>query len=267
MQPKITTVESKINKIYEQIKEPVIYSPLTYGLPTELSGRGVNICLIDSGTPEHKDINVDGDKIIFCDNTRNTGDKTGHATMVAGLISSKNKQTITGIAPNATIHYAKVIDDSGNCNFNSVVAAVLWAIVKQVHIIILPIGTQWDYTILHDAITKANKMGIIVIASAGNNKDITMAIDFPSQYLEVWSVASFLKNKTNKLVKKKVDFSLNASGMMTTYVNNKYVKASGSSLASAIVGGLTAILIEQCLKKSKEIDTQVIYNNLVKTLS
>ena len=261
-------IESAVTKTYDSLDKPVTYLPSTYGLSSTLTGEDVRICLIDSGTPEHKDITIDGDSVSFCENTKNAADKTGHATMVAGLISAVNKEQITGLAPRSKIDYLKVIDDLGQCSFNSVVAAILWAIVKETDIILLPLGTQYDYTILHDAVRKAAELNICIIASAGNNISKQSDIDFPSRYPEVFSVASLSKSENiNKIIREKSDFAVNASGLLTTHMNNKYVKVGGSSLATAIVGGLAAVLIEQYRKDNKEVSNKAIYSDLAKFLS
>ena len=168
-------------KTFKTLDKKITYSPADYKISNSFTGAGVKIAIIDSGCPSHKDIKVSGDKISFCNNNRTTVDKMGHSTIVSGIINAKNKKVITGLAPNAKMYYAKVIDDQGNSSFNSLLSAILWAIVKEVDIITLALGTQYDYSIIHDAVQKARKNGICIFAAAGNDvKRNGVEVDYPA---------------------------------------------------------------------------------------
>lgn len=252
--------ESKIKNIYDKMDKPFIYSLSDYNLPTGYTGEGVRICLIDSGSPDHNDISIIGEHISFCEDSKSLVDKNGHATIVTGIIGAKNRESIVGLAPNAQISFVKVMDDAGKFNFNSLIAAVLWGIVKQFDIIFMPFCTKYDHSIFHDAIQKAHKLNIFMIAAVGNNTSDN-EIDYPAGYVEVCSVGSKGKN-----TKDKADFSVASSNLFTTYVDNKYVQVSGTSAASAIVCGLAAILIEQKKKENKPVIIKEIYSELHKIL-
>jgi subtilisin family serine protease len=117
--------EIKNKKIIDVLTKTSIYSPEEYGISAQYTGEGVKILIIDSGCPEHKDIDVLGEKQDFISNENKPNDETGHGTIMAGIISAKNKKTIIGIAPKAEIFYAKATDKYGNGNYNSIVASVL----------------------------------------------------------------------------------------------------------------------------------------------
>lgn len=243
-------------KPFETIETPVIYSPVDYRIPAGYTGEGVKICLIDSGLPEHKDIAISGESVSFCENSKNLLDKNGHSTMMAGIIGSKNKDSIIGLAPNAKIYFAKAVSDTGQCSFNSIVASILWGIAKQCDIILMPLGTKYDYRILHETIQKACKSGICLIAAAGNDVE-NGGENYPAIYDEVWSV-SFSSKKNEK-----VDFIFPAKDVITTYLANQYIKSSGTSMASAFACGITALLIEQKKKENKPVITKEIYDELL----
>lgn len=243
-------------KPFETIESPIIYSPIDYNIPAGYTGEGVKICLIDSGTPEHKDIAINGESVSFCENSKNLLDKNGHSTMMAGIIGAKNKNSIVGLAPNAQIYFAKAVSDTGQCSFNSIVASILWGIAKQCDIILMPLGTKYDYTILHESIQKACKSGICLIAAAGNDIE-NGGENYPAIYNEVWSV-SFSAKKDDK-----VDFIFPAKNIITTYLSNKYIKSSGTSISSAFACGITALLIEQKKKENKQVVNKEIYSELM----
>ena len=168
--------------------------PVQYYIPEGFTGKGVRIAIIDSGCPKHKDIPIVGkehefehNNVSFCDDSISPWDKYGHSTMISGVISASNKKTILGVAPQAMLLHAKVVNDRGQCSFNSMVGAVLWAVVRRVDVIAIALGTQYDHSVLHDAISKARKENICIFAAAGEevkNKD--GELDYPARYPEVF---------------------------------------------------------------------------------
>jgi len=246
--------------IVDELDEPIVYSPLAYGIDNRCTGKRVKIAILDSGCPRHKDIKVVGDRISFCEENLGTYDNHGHSTALAGIISSKNKKAITGLAPHAEIQYGRVINNKGMCGFNSLVAGVLWSIVKDVDIIVIALGTQYDYIVLRDAIKKARDYGICVFAASGDaGIDEHWNLDYPARYENVISTGFLKRGKAqNNILRRKVDFNLPNRGLYTTYLDNKYIKVTGSSVSAAFYAGLAAVLIEQYKKEKKaDIPTEV----------
>ena len=254
-------IDKKKKLIIDKIPSTIVYSPSAYGIDNKCTGKGVKIAILDSGCTNHKDIKFEGDKISFCDDNIVANDKNGHSTMIAGIIKSNNKKSIIGLAPHSKLLFAKVVNHKGECSFNSLVAGVLWAIVKEVDIIVIALGSQYDYRVLHDAVKKARDHGICIFAASGDGEEI----DFPARHEEVFS-AGFLtrSKKKNELIRKNVDFHLPNRGLYTTYLNNKYVKISGSSVSTAFFAGLGAVLVEQYKKENKKNISKLVYSQLDK---
>jgi len=263
----INVDKRNIIKIYEELPEIVKHSPKDYGLSDKYSGKNVKIALLDSGTPHHKDIKVKGESVNLC-GSKDDKDKYGHSTMINGIICANNNKGLVGISPNSEILNIKVIDNKGNANFNSIVSGVLWAIVKKVDIICLPLGSQYDYSVLHDVIIKAHKENILIIASAGNKiKNKKSKVEYPANYNKCFSVCSLNRLKRiNNIISEKVDFTFPYSSYYTTYLDNKYVEAGGSSISTAFITGIVSILIEKFKKEKKKVSYKSIYNNLSKIL-
>jgi len=252
-------IDKKKRSIVDNISSTVVYSPSTYGVDNKCTGSGVKIAILDSGCTNHRDIEFEGDKISFCDENIVSNDKNGHSTMMAGIIKANNRKSIIGLAPHSKLLFAKVVNHKGECSFNSLVAGVLWAIVKDVDIIVIAMGSQYDYKVLHNAIKKAKEHDICIFAASGDEEEI----DFPARYDEVFS-AGFLtrSKKKNEIIRKNVDFCLPNNGLYTTYLDNKYVKISGSSVSTAFFAGLAAVLIEQYKKENKKDISKLVYNQL-----
>lgn len=238
------------NKIFNKLDKPHAYTPLSFGLSNDLSGRGIKISILDSGHPDHPDIK----KIIECINiTGDNGDKTdkhGHSTMISGIIGSKNPQAITGISPESSLYFAKVVTKEEECQYNSLVAGVLWSIVKKVDIILMCLGSETDYPVLHDVIRKAYEQNICIIAADG----ISDVDEYPASYPEVLAIGG-LPNKCSR----SVQLVLPEYECYTTYLGGSFAKAVGTSLHAAIGAGLAALLIE---KDKKNITPNSIYSKL-----
>ena len=254
----------KSKKVVDKLTEPVIYSPEEYGLSAKYTGSGTRMLIIDSGTPEHKDIEIKAEQHDFVTDNDHIFDEVGHGTIMAGLIVSKNKRSIIGIAPDTEISYAKVTNNKGSSEYNAIISAMLWGIVKDVDIIVLALGSQYDYKILHDAIIKAKNQGIIIFAAAGNhiNEDDS-EINYPARYPEVYSVGNLTRaKKTNTKILEKVDFAMKNKVVTSTYLKNKYIQVSGSSISTALVAGLASLLIEKNKKIPKTEIPKIIYSEL-----
>jgi len=141
-----------------------------FGINSTCTGKGVKIAILDSGYPQHKSIKISGEKASFCEENIDIEDKIGHATMIAGIINANDKKSIVGFAPHASLLYGKIVNNKGICDFNSLVAGILWAIVQEVNIIVMALGTQYDYIVLQEVIKKAINHNILIFAAAGDNK-------------------------------------------------------------------------------------------------
>lgn len=254
----------KNKKIVTTITEAIIYSPEEYGISAKFTGTGTKMLIIDSGTPKHKDIKVKEEQHDFASNEEHVFDEDGHGTIMAGLIASKNKRSIVGIAPDTEISYAKVTNKKGCSEYNAIISSVLWGIVKNVDIIVIALGSQYDYKVLHDAIKKAHDNGILIFAAAGNhiNKEDS-EINYPARYPEVYSVGSLTRTKKiNTKILEKVDFAMKNKIVTSTYLKNKYISVSGSSISTAFVAGLASLLIEKNKKVTKKNMPKTIYSEL-----
>ena len=252
------TVIQKTSKTFDSLNSipgKFHYSGSFYGLNSTFTGKGVNISVIDTGEPDHADIAKIGDAVDVSEKAKDHKDRQGHATMVAGVIVSKNNKKIIGIAPNVKLSFAKVINKAGECSFNSLVAAILWSIVKKTDIILMSLGSKNDYSVLHDAVKKAYSQGIVIIAANENVKEPS----YPANYPECLSVC-LGKRKFRK--KNTMSLSLPENPIYTTYLNNKYIHTTGSSMAAAVTAGLAALLIEKSAKSMRKSPPDEIYRQL-----
>lgn len=252
---------------YDTLSKPVRHSASQFNVSRKYTGKGVKIALLDTGVPAHKDIMVDGDQVSFCDQNKAVVDRLGHATLMAGIISSNNSKGLRGVAPHSQILYGKVVSDVKECSFNTLIAGVLWSIIREVDIIVMALGTHYDYPIFHDSIIKAHSAGICIFAAAGNDDK---CVDFPADYPEVFSCGCLSRSKEKSVkIKEGVDFYLPNKTLYSSYLDNQYVRVGGSSVATAFFAGLGAVLIERYREEAvaKEKMPPKIYETIIKELS
>jgi len=157
----------------------------TLGLtPPPNFGLGVTVAVIDSGI--HPSAAFAGRIVAFYDFTtggvraKQPFDDYGHGTHVAGLIGGM--QTLAdleyeGVAPGVSFVGLKVLDKNGGGRTSDVIRAIEFAIANKkkfgIDIINLSLGHPIFEPAATDplvqAVEKASKAGIIVVASAGNH--------------------------------------------------------------------------------------------------
>ena len=264
----IQTEKINLKNTINNIDNPILYLPEFFGFSQikHKITKDVKICIIDSGFPVHKDIKKIDEN--FCIDFSNSDygclDCHGHSTAVSGILLSNNKNSITGLSPDSNFFYAKGVSDNGCADYGSIVASVLWAIVKNVDIIIMPFGGYFYDSNLHDAIKKAFRNNIAIISSAGNSPgDMT----FPSNLPEILSVSCSYKNIKKVHYDgslKKHDISLNVKNLTTTYIKDLYISISGSSMLSSVIGGICASIIQEYKdNKSNFSDPYEIYDKII----
>ncbi|MCG3402336.1 S8 family peptidase [Staphylococcus massiliensis] len=219
-----------------------------------VTGKGVDVAVVDSGVDaSHEDLNVVNSFSAF--NGGANGDPSydgvGHGTHVAGTIAAKdNGYGVVGVAPDANIHSAKVLDSQGYGDYVTIGRGIEWAVQNNVDVINLSLYVGQDSQFIRDVTRYANNNGIAVIAASGNygNPQGTGDnIKLPGRYEQVMSVAASDRNNyrapfsctgpANEITAPGVD-------TLSTTPNNTYGAMSGTSMASPHIAGVAA-LIEQ----------------------
>lgn len=195
------------------------------------------------------------------------GDRIGHGTMVAGIISARanNGIGLAGASFNATILPVKVFNDTGapEATTASVLSGYKYVVdlatsktVPNLRVINTSFGSyntssSSGYCLkdeaLRKAIVSAKNAGIVTVCSGGNGKDGKPRTDniYPADFDECVAVTALNTDNTNcywsDYNKKK---NISAPGLLvtTTDATGGYSKASGTSMAAPIVSGVFALL-------------------------
>lgn len=204
-------------------------------------GEGVKICLIDSGIElSHQEFNGKiKSSINLIDKTVGI-DEFGHGTAIAGLLVGDN----IGIAPDAELYFAKVLNKDGNGSFRNIIDGINYAINIKADILCMSLGTQSELPppILRK-IKQAYKDGMIIVCASGNNG--SRELDYPARLEEVIAVGGFNKDmqrSTFTNYNSELDILAPSTDVLSSYKDGKYCMMSGTSMATPIVAGAIAII-------------------------
>ena len=222
-----------------KIQNQIIYQPSMFGYKNldHLTGKGIKICLIDSGKPENKNIKNIKE---FANMTEDSSeDFLGHATAVSGLLTNNDSHLI-GMCPNAELYLVKAIKDNGYSKINSIIAGILWGIIKKVDIIFFSLSTDQNDIVLENSIKKAYENNISIITSTPSDKELI----YPSKYKNVITVGSLNHKNRKSNFSTKGKLNIIGENVLTSFKNNTYNYISGSSISAAIATGIMCRIIE-----------------------
>ena len=233
---------------------------------TTTTGRDVSIAIIDTGVDTtHPDLRG---QVIAIENfiePNSAGfSNDAHGTAVAGVISARpnNNAGIVGIAPDAKLLVFKACwperadDMKAICNSFTLALAVNSAIRADVDVLNLSLTGPEDQ-FLSLLIKKATENGIIVVAADAGNDDQQ---SFPASISDVIGVRSLLISGKSALRKGRSVFAPGAN-ILTTLPYGNYDYVSGSSLASAQISGIVALMMQIEPEISRKKIREILQNN------
>ncbi|MBX2997398.1 MAG: S8 family peptidase [Caldilineaceae bacterium] len=143
---------------------------------TGVQGEGVTLCIIDTGIDTaHPDFRGRITRTADFTGLGSVEDSHGHGTHVASIATGSGQASsgrYQGIAPQANIMAARVLDHRGDGRMSNVMAGLEWAADNGAQIMILSLGTNdtsGGMDALCDMVNAVVAMSRIVVVAAGND--------------------------------------------------------------------------------------------------
>lgn len=210
------------------------------------------VAVIDSGIDlTHEDLRgkiEPGGYNFYSDNT-NIADVNGHGTNVAGVIAanSNNRIGITGVTGpfDITILPIRISDKDGYSYISDLVKSIDYAIAKKVDVINLSLGGSQHSAIENEAVQRAIRAGITVVAAAGNEAQKGNQINYPASYQNVLSIGAVDRYNNRAMFSNYnsfVDLTAPGQSIYTTTLYSQYEQVNGTSFSTPIVAGAVAMM-------------------------
>lgn len=220
-----------------------------------------NIWIRPDTVPQYKDDELgtfnDLHGFNAADNLSDPMDDNGHGTHCAGIIGAEgnNDEGIAGINWKVQIMPLKFLGRGGFGTTKDAIEAINYAIDRKRNgVNVRVINASWGSTVyskaLEDTIRAAGEEGILFVAAAGNaSTDNDRKPHYPSSYKlpNVISVAALDRNDMlasfSNFGAKSVHIAAPGKDILSTWLNDSYREASGTSMATPYVAGTAALIL------------------------
>jgi hypothetical protein len=265
----LSVTEDKQVKTFDDTGNDIIRAPQVW---TEygLTGKGIRIGIIDTGVDyTHPDLGggfgpnfkVAGGYDFF-NSDDDPMDDNGHGSHVAG-IAAANGESLKGVAPDAIIYAYKVLGSEGYGQDSGILAAIERTLDPDqnpntddaLDVVNMSLGRYADADEpLSQAVNNAAAQGVVFVIAAGNNYDFftigtpaiaqdAITVGATDQYNYTASFSS--KGPVEKTFYSKPDVSAPGVDVTSCFLNHDYNTLSGTSMASPLVAGAAALLLEK----------------------
>lgn len=158
------------------------------------TASGIKVAVLDSGRTFSTDIQYQGGCNLVNGEDDSVGmDLTTHGTAVEGIIAAQDNHNQTqGVAPDAVgLYSVKVLDGNNETTVSRLIAGIQWCIENDIDIINMSMGTTYYSKALENVIKRAEKKGMLMVASVGNSGDTAEnQVEYPAAFDEVIGVGS-----------------------------------------------------------------------------
>ena len=188
----------------------------------------------------------------YLDRDNDPRDESSHGTSVAGIVAAAtdNEVGIAGIAPDARIMALRAglnrIGDSGSfLEEDDLAAAILYAVENDAQVINMSWGGPERTFILSDVLQYAHAQGVVLVAAAGNEGE---ALAHPAAHHATLAIgATDNDDRLAHFSNRGAALDLVAPGVevLSTYLDNRYRTAGGTSFSAPHVSGLIALILSR----------------------
>ncbi len=192
-----TTTESSSNIEALSSSQTIPYGVTMVNAPAVWSktrGAGVRVAVLDTGiSMYHPDRGNVVSSVSFVTDEA-VEDFHGHGTHTSGTIAAADNDIgVVGVAPQADLLIAKVLDNTGSGETSWVISGIEWAVNNNAKVISMSLGTDDYSAALDTACSNALAAGTLLVAAAGNENVSTPS--YPAALPSVISVMAVDQNK------------------------------------------------------------------------
>jgi subtilisin family serine protease len=232
------------------------------------TGKGVKLAVLDTGFdfthPDFSGRTIHRKSFV---GTRAAKDNEGHGTHIAGIAGGDRKGrdgARYGLASGARLYVGKILDDNGEGTDGVTLAGIEWALGKGCQIITMsfgaPVGVGDPCSEVFEQVARiAMASRCLLIAASGNEseratgKPMIAAVNHPANcpsimavgaLTPVLGVADYSCAGTGE-AGGQVDIAAPGDNILSAKPGGGYRRESGTSMATAFVAGVAALLWEQ----------------------
>lgn len=193
------------------------------------------------------------------------GDCSGHGTHVTGLAGGLTK----GVARNVTLLSVRVLDCDGYGTISSILSGLNWIyeLGETPAIISISVGTSTVNGILDNAINRLYDKGFLVVVAAGNDAvdACSESLASSSDALAVGAVDKDHRVKAFSNFGACVDLFATGVNLNSSFnlADDAYKVLSGTSMATPLISGHLAAIMEERLALAKRADAKNIFLELL----
>ena len=248
------------DKVTSWASDKIGFEDIKEELAKNIKDDYIQVAVLDSG--------VDTDHEIFEDrlvestvNLSNTGEENsveddyGHGTHVAGII-------VDNTLSNVKIKPYKVLNNKGKGSESVIAIAIDLAVAEGADIINMSIASDGEFQMMTDSVNNAVANDVNVVVSAGNDKkDLSKEYVSPACIDSAFTVSATTTN--NQLASFSnyngpIDIAAPGTDIESSYLNNKYIKLSGTSMSAPQVAAGLAIVYSLFPEKSAKEAEQML---------
>lgn len=217
-------------------------------------GKGIKVGVGDTGVDK---VHLDGDLKGVVNAKDFTGSRFGyydqhsHGSHCTGHIGARRDgQGMEGLAHECTLVHAKVLGDSGSGSTSGIARGIRWMIEEKCHIISLSLGGGFSQEI-ETACREAMEAGVFVMAAMGNNGTRGDGHPGNSRYTFGITAIDYNKNLASFSSRSRMaKYSGYGVNVLSCGLNGRYVRMSGTSMATPDQAGLLALYLGWRLKNN-----------------
>jgi subtilisin family serine protease len=187
-------------------------------------------------------------KLVYSAFPDSPADCSGHGTQVSSIIGGTN----VGVAKQASLNVAQVLDCDGNGSNSDLIDAINWVIAthKKPAVINMSLGGPRSPSV-DQAVRAAVDAGIPVVVAAGN-ENTDACTQSPAGVAEAFTIAAIAKSNTKAKFSNYgpcVDMFAPGVDILASAIpqksRNGYIFGSGTSFSAPLVTGVIALFLEK----------------------